>query len=92
MDDEDRFCDVGDGVRLCYRQAGAPDGPPVVLIAGLSYDLTSWPPGLIAGLLDAGMRVIIFDNRDIGRSSRMPQPRRSPGGCSRPGRGARHTT
>ncbi|MEI2778402.1 MAG: alpha/beta hydrolase [Tetrasphaera sp.] len=73
MASEDEFCDIGDGLRLCYRQAGEPDAPPVVLLAGLSYDLTNWPPALIDGLVAAGLRVVTVDNRDIGRSSRMPQ-------------------
>lgn len=71
MDGEDRFCEVGDGITLCYRVLGDPAGEPVVLIAGLSYDLTSWPDGFVAGLVDAGLRVIVFDSRDIGRSTHL---------------------
>ncbi|WP_299565095.1 cytochrome P450 [uncultured Mycolicibacterium sp.] len=67
----DRFAELPHGVRLCYRIDGDPDGPPLVLVAGLSLDLESWPPALVDGLVRHGFRVVRFDNRDVGRSSRM---------------------
>ncbi|WP_084455295.1 alpha/beta fold hydrolase [Comamonas composti] len=71
---EDCFCELASGVRLCYRVTGPPDGAPLILIAGLGMQLTSWPPSLIAGLAERGYRVITLDNRDIGRSSRAAHP------------------
>lgn len=73
----DAFCDAPTGVRLCYRTYGPDTGEPLLLIAGLSLQLTSWPPGLVDGLVRCGYRVIVFDNRDVGRSSRIAQ--RPPG-------------
>ncbi len=67
----DQFVDLPHGVRLCYRLEGDPAGTPLVLIAGLSIDLMSWPPALVDGLVQRGFFVIRFDNRDVGRSSRM---------------------
>ncbi len=54
-------------------QDSHPDGqsrhrPVVLLIMGLAMQLTAWPPSLIKALVDAGYRVICFDNRDIGLS------------------------
>jgi pimeloyl-ACP methyl ester carboxylesterase len=49
---------------------GAADAPPVLLIMGLGTQLTAWPPALVRALTDAGFRVIRFDNRDIGLSSK----------------------
>ncbi|MXN78037.1 alpha/beta fold hydrolase [Burkholderia sp. 4701] len=69
----DAFCDTPTGVRLCYRTYGPDTGEPLLLIAGLSLQLTSWPPGLVDGLVRCGYRVIVFDNRDVGRSSRIAQ-------------------
>lgn len=69
----DAFCDVPTGVRLCYRTYGPDTAEPLLLIAGLSLQLTSWPAGLIDGLVRCGYRVIAFDNRDVGRSSRIAQ-------------------
>jgi pimeloyl-ACP methyl ester carboxylesterase len=76
-DARDQFCDVPTGVRLCYRTYGPESGEPLLLIAGLSLQLTSWPSNLIDGLLQRGFRVIVLDNRDVGRSSRIP--RKPPG-------------
>ena len=42
--------------------------PVVLLIMGLGMQLVAWPPALVQGLVDAGFRVVRFDNRDIGLS------------------------
>lgn len=59
---------------MCYRVEGPDDGEPVVLISGLGMDLTSWPAAFVDGLAASGYRVILPDNRDTGRSSRMATP------------------
>ena len=40
----------------------------VLLIMGLGMQLIAWPPAMVQGLVDAGFRVVRFDNRDIGLS------------------------
>ena len=45
--------------------------PVVLLIMGLGMQLIAWPPGLVQALLDAGYRVIRFDNRDAGLSQKF---------------------
>ena len=42
--------------------------PVVVLIMGLAMQLVAWPLPFVQALVDAGYRVIRFDNRDIGLS------------------------
>jgi pimeloyl-ACP methyl ester carboxylesterase len=42
--------------------------PVVLLIMGLGMQLIAWPPGLVRELMNAGFRVIRFDNRDSGLS------------------------
>ena len=42
--------------------------PVVLLIMGLGMQLTAWPPEMVQALLDAGYRVLRFDNRDVGLS------------------------
>ena len=54
-------------IELYYEDHGS--GPPVVLLAGWPLDSRSWEPQLPA-LLDAGHRVIAYDRRGFGRSSR----------------------
>ncbi|QSQ27152.1 alpha/beta fold hydrolase [Pyxidicoccus parkwayensis] len=71
---EDRFCDVSQGMRICFRTWGSVTGEPLLLLAGLGLHLTSWPKALIDALVERGFYVIAFDNRDVGRSSRASVP------------------
>lgn len=71
---QDRFVDLPAGPRLCYRVEGPDDGVPLLLIAGLGLDLTSWPRRMVDGFVERGFRVVRFDNRDAGRSARIPTP------------------
>jgi non-heme chloroperoxidase len=54
-------------IELYYEDHG--DGPPVVLVHGWPVDSRSWEPQ-VHPLLDAGYRVITYDRRGFGRSSR----------------------
>jgi pimeloyl-ACP methyl ester carboxylesterase len=65
----DRFCPDAAGREVCYRTDGDPSSTPLLLIAGLTLDLTSWPVAMIDGLVDNGFFVIRFDNRDVGRTT-----------------------
>ncbi|HXF31610.1 MAG TPA: alpha/beta hydrolase [Solirubrobacterales bacterium] len=62
--------DVGGGMEICFRSAGDPADPTVLLIAGLGQQLGVWPTELVDGLLARGLHVVRFDNRDVGRSGR----------------------
>ena len=42
--------------------------PVVLLIMGLGMQLIAWPPAMVQGLVDAGFRVVRFDNCGIGLS------------------------
>lgn len=68
---DEQFLDVGRGVTLCWTSAGAPVDPPVVLIGGLGQQLVAWPQALLDALVAAGLHVVRFDNRDIGRSTHL---------------------
>ncbi|HEY2642268.1 MAG TPA: alpha/beta fold hydrolase [Galbitalea sp.] len=74
MSDDEKIAQLPSGIELCYRMDGASSGRPLVLIAGLGLDLTSWPTAMIDGLVDAGFRIIRFDNRDVGRSTHVRTP------------------
>jgi len=54
-------------VELYYEDHGS--GPPVVLLSGWPFDSRSWEPQIHA-LLQAGQRVITYDRRGFGQSSR----------------------
>ena len=66
------------GLHLEYESHGDARRRPVILIMGLGLQLVSWPPEFIAALVDAGHRVIVFDNRDIGLSGSGPLPHYTP--------------
>lgn len=59
------------GLSIAYEESGNPSGPPVVLITGLGMQLVSWPDAFLSRLEKNGFRVIRFDNRDIGLSSKL---------------------
>lgn len=58
-------------VCLYYDQFGARADPAVVLVHGLTCQAIHWPRRLIDRLTGAGYRVVVFDNRDAGRSSHL---------------------
>lgn len=70
----DQFCRAGAAWQICYRTDGDPSGAPLLLIAGLSLDLTSWPRAMVDGLVAQGFYVIRFDNRDAGRTTPATTP------------------
>ena len=59
------------GVSLHYESTGA--GAPVLLVMGLGMNATGWWR-TVPILADAGLRVLTFDNRGVGRSDRAPGP------------------
>lgn len=59
------------GLDIFYEEAGKPTDPAVLLIMGLGTQLIAWPNAFVDGLVAAGLRVIAFDNRDIGLSTHL---------------------
>jgi pimeloyl-ACP methyl ester carboxylesterase len=57
------------GIELEYDIHGADGDPPLLLIMGLSAQLTLWREAFVDELVGRGFRVIRFDNRDIGLST-----------------------
>lgn len=62
---------AANGLEFCVETRGNPDGEPVVFIMGLAAQMTLWPESLLQTYVEAGYRVIRFDNRDIGLSSHL---------------------
>ncbi|KZY88624.1 hypothetical protein A3752_01165 [Oleiphilus sp. HI0081] len=63
-------------VRLCVREYGDPKGTPVLMIMGLGCQMTHWPDHLLEQLLQKPIRLICFDNRDIGLSGKIKSQHR----------------
>jgi pimeloyl-ACP methyl ester carboxylesterase len=58
-------------IEIDYASYGKPDDPVVVLVMGLGTQRTAWPDELIDALVALGFRVVTFDNRDIGLSTKL---------------------
>jgi pimeloyl-ACP methyl ester carboxylesterase len=56
---------------IVYEDMGNPGDPPVLLIMGLGAQLLLWRTGFCEKLVDQGLRVIRYDNRDVGLSSKV---------------------
>jgi pimeloyl-ACP methyl ester carboxylesterase len=69
---EELFAPVGNDVELCYQTFGDPADDPLLLVMGLGGPMTWWDPELCAKLATAGFYVIRYDNRDTGRSTKIP--------------------
>jgi pimeloyl-ACP methyl ester carboxylesterase len=67
---EESFAEVGD-LSLCYQTFGDPADEPLLLIMGLGGPMTWWDPEFCSMLAEQGFFVIRYDNRDIGRSTRL---------------------
>jgi pimeloyl-ACP methyl ester carboxylesterase len=59
------------GVELAYQEIGDPEGEPLLLVMGLATQMIAWDEGLCQLLAERGFRVVRFDNRDIGRSTKL---------------------
>jgi pimeloyl-ACP methyl ester carboxylesterase len=68
---DERFCDVGGGITLCYETFGDPDDAPILLIMGLATQMIAWHEDFCEQLAERGFYVVRFDNRDIGRSTHL---------------------
>lgn len=61
------------GVEIAYESFGATDHETILLIAGTGMQLIDWPSALIKELVNRGYRVVIFDNRDAGLSTKFSE-------------------
>ncbi|MGN6130601.1 MAG: alpha/beta fold hydrolase [Nocardioidaceae bacterium] len=68
---EEHFAPLPSGIDLCYQTFGDPSGEPLLLVMGLGGPMTWWSPELCTMLAERGFFVIRFDNRDVGRSTRV---------------------
>ncbi|HEX5928742.1 MAG TPA: alpha/beta hydrolase [Solirubrobacterales bacterium] len=75
----DELLAPANGIELCYQEMGDPDGEPLLLVMGLATQMIAWDETFCGMLAERGFRVVRFDNRDIGRSTKLKEagvPRR----------------
>jgi len=61
-------------IDICFESYGPNDASPLLLVMGLGAQMTVWRTGFISELLERGFRVVRFDNRDVGLSTKTPGP------------------
>ena len=62
---------TANAISIEYESYGPDHAPVVLLIMGLGAQLTLWPIELVDALVSRGFRVIRYDNRDIGLSTKF---------------------
>jgi pimeloyl-ACP methyl ester carboxylesterase len=67
----DELIAPANGIELCYQEMGDADGEPLLLVMGLATQMIAWDERFCSLLAERGFRVVRFDNRDIGRSTRI---------------------
>src|SRR5262245_13646387 len=60
-----------DRITIAYERLGEPGAPAVLLMMGLAAQIVHWPDGLCKELVERGLHVIRFDNRDAGESTHL---------------------
>jgi pimeloyl-ACP methyl ester carboxylesterase len=59
------------GIELCWDSFGDANAAPLLLIMGLAGQMIAWDDEFCSQLAGRGYRVVRFDNRDIGLSTRF---------------------
>ena len=59
------------GIDLAYQRFGDTRAPMVLLIMGMAAQLIHWPDAFCAALVERGLQVVRFDNRDAGLSTHL---------------------
>lgn len=62
---------AANGIEIEYEDFGDKGAPTVLLIMGLGAQLVRWPMPFVEQLVERGYRVIRYDNRDVGLSSKL---------------------
>jgi pimeloyl-ACP methyl ester carboxylesterase len=71
FEDETAYTVVPNGIGIAYQRLGNPEAPAVLLIMGAAAQLIHWPDAFCHGLVERGLQVIRFDNRDAGLSTHI---------------------
>ena len=64
------------GIELAYEAFGDPADPTVLLVMGLGVQMLGWDAEFCELLAGRGFHVVRFDNRDVGRSTKIEGGRR----------------
>ena len=62
---------AANGIQIHYETFGDANADPLLLVMGLGAQMTLWDPEFCGLLVERGHRVIRFDNRDVGLSTKF---------------------
>jgi pimeloyl-ACP methyl ester carboxylesterase len=62
------------GIELWYEAIGDPDGTPLLLVNGLGSQGVKWGDEFRNAFVREGFYLVVFDNRDVGLSSKIDTP------------------
>jgi pimeloyl-ACP methyl ester carboxylesterase len=65
------------GIEIVYEEFGEATDPTMLLVMGLGVQMLGWDERFCRLLAERGFRVVRFDNRDVGRSTKVaggPRP------------------
>lgn len=62
------------GIEISYESFGRRSDPAVLLVSGFTSQLLGWDEALCGALAKSGLRVIRFDNRDVGLTTKTAGP------------------
>lgn len=71
---DEQFCELDNGITLCYETFGKRSDPTALLIMGLGTQMVAWHEDFCNELASRGFHVVRFDNRDIGHSTHLDAP------------------
>ena len=60
-------------ISIAYQDFGEPTKGTILLVMGLGAQMIVWDDQIVNGFVDAGYRVIRFDNRDVGWSQKFDE-------------------
>ena len=67
------------GINIEYEEFGEQSATPLLLIMGLGAQMVRWPEPFCQQLASRGFRVIRYDNRDVGLSTKFHEQCPDPG-------------
>lgn len=62
---------TANGIQIEFEEFGNPDDPAVLLIMGFAGQMVVWPEAFCRALAERSLRIIRFDNRDVGLSTHL---------------------
>ena len=68
---------AANGINIAYDEVGDAKAPVILLIMGLGTQMIAWPEAFCLAIAQRGFRVVRFDNRDIGLSTKFETVPRS---------------